>query len=96
MHSDHSTFRFRLVTTAVLCLLMLFVAPRVWAQATLENPRNDSCYSGIGVISGWKCEANGPLTVRFDGGNPLPLVYGSERGDTRSQCGIPATALCPS
>jgi hypothetical protein len=38
--------------------------------------------SGIGVISGWKCEAVGDITVSFDDGDPIPLVYGSARGDT--------------
>ena len=54
----------------------------VWA-ATLEIPGPGSTQSGIGVISGWKCEANGPLTVRFNGGGSIPLVYGSERSDVR-------------
>ena len=48
--------------------------------ATLEIPTPHTTLSGIGVISGWKGEA-GELTVRFDGGDPLPLVYGSERTD---------------
>ena len=52
MHSDCSTFRFRLTTTAVLCLLAFFAAPRVWARGTLENPAPDSFQSGIGLISG--------------------------------------------
>ena len=49
--------------------------------AMLGNPGEGGLYSGIGVISGWKCEANGPLTVRFNGGEPIPLVYGSQRPD---------------
>ena len=40
--------------------------------ATLEIPTPHTTLSGIGVISGWKCEA-GELTVRFDGGEPAPL-----------------------
>ena len=48
--------------------------------ATLEIPTPHTTLSGIGVISGWKCEA-GELTVRFNGGAPLPLVYGSKRKD---------------
>ena len=48
--------------------------------ATLDVPSPHTTLSGIGVIHGWKCEA-GELTVRFDGGDPLPLVYGSERQD---------------
>ena len=48
--------------------------------ATLEIPTPHTTVSGIGVISGWKCEA-GALTVRFDGGAPLPLLHGAERAD---------------
>ena len=55
--------------------------------AVLEIPAPNTTLSGIGVISGWKCEVNGPLTIRFDGGNAIPLVYGSERGDTRKPKG---------
>lgn len=55
--------------------------------AILEIPNHDSVMSGIGVISGWKCEAEGELTVQFDGGTPIPLLYGSERADTEPVCG---------
>ena len=54
--------------------------------AVLENPSPNSFSSGIGVISGWKCDA-GELTVRFDGGEPIPLAYLNERADTASVCG---------
>ena len=56
-------------------------------RATFENPPVGGLSSGIGVISGWRCEANGDLTVSFDGGDPIPVVYGSERPDTASVCG---------
>ena len=67
----------------------------------LGNPGAGRLYSGIGVISGWKCQANGKITVEFlntadervviRGGrisNPVPLVYGTERIDVRDngQC----------
>ena len=69
-------------------VLLLIVAGGLSAEAaTLENPGEGQVYSGIGIISGWKCEADGPLTARFNGGRPIPLVYGSERTDTRSVCG---------
>ena len=55
--------------------------------AMLEIPTPNTTHSGIGVISGWKCQANGPLTVRFDGGPALPLLHGSERTDTQGVCG---------
>ena len=63
----------------VLYLGVLAAAPS-WA-ALLENPGNGRLYSGIGGISGWKCEADGDLTVRFNGGESIPLVYGSQRPD---------------
>lgn len=55
--------------------------------ATLDVPAPNTTLSGIGVIHGWKCEANGELTIRFDGGEPLPLAYGNVRADTASVCG---------
>ena len=66
-----------------LCIAVVLWAPSLAAAAVLENPGNNQTYSGIGVISGWKCSTNGPLTVRFNGGAPVPLVYGSERPDVR-------------
>ena len=64
-------------------LLILIAVP---AQAAfLDIPGNGSTLSGIGVISGWKCEAKGDITVRFDEDERLTvaMVYGSERGDTK-------------
>ena len=57
--------------------------------AMLENPSDGASYSGIGVISGWKCEAEGSLTIVFnDDGQHIPLLYGTERTDVRAngQC----------
>ena len=62
-------------------LTIAVLAPSLAHAASLENPSGGLFYSGIGVISGWKCEANGELTVRFNGDEPIPLVYGSERPD---------------
>ena len=61
--------------------------------ATLENPGNGSFYSGIGVVSGWKCTANGPLTVRFNGGDPIALAYGNERTDVRDAGACPSAQV---
>lgn len=58
-----------------------------FAWAGLGNPADGGEYSGIGYISGWKCEANGALTARINGGNAIPLAYRNERPDTRSACG---------
>ena len=42
--------------------------------------------SGIGIVSGWKCFADG-ITVRFDGNAHISVAYGSERIDTLTSCG---------
>ncbi len=66
--------------------LVLLLSP-AWALANrLDIPGDGATVSGIGVISGWKCEAAGDITVRFDEGDHIPLVYGSSRGDT----GVPS------
>ena len=70
-----------IVTIAVMFLTS------VAHSATLEVPGPNSIQSGVQLISGWKCETNGPLTIRFDGGNAIPLLYGSERADTRKPQG---------
>ena len=57
-------------------------------RGSLENPGPGVTHSGIGVISGWKCSA-GELTVRFNGGAPIPLSYGSARADVRNAGACP-------
>lgn len=52
----------------------------------LESPKPGAMLSGLGFISGWKCDAE-HLTVRFNNGPAIPLLYGNERGDTRGVCG---------
>ena len=68
--------------------LVLLLSP-AWALAsTLEIPGNGATVSGIGVISGWKCEAEGDITVRFDDeGDHIPTLYEFPRGDTSGSCG---------
>ena len=61
-------------------IAVLVLATGMARAATLDIPTPHTTLSGIGVVSGWKCTA-GELTVRFDGGAPLPLVYGSARPD---------------
>ena len=64
-----------------LAVVGLLLTPFLsWAAATLENPGEGQVYSGIGVISGWKCHA-GALTIRFNDGPSLPLLHGAERRD---------------
>lgn len=62
-------------------LIVLVVMQSVAYAAALGIPAPRSILSGIGVISGWKCQVNGELTVRFNGGAPVPLLYGAQRPD---------------
>ena len=52
----------------------------------LEIPGNGATLSGIGVISGWKCEAEGDITIRLNDGAPIPATYGLPRADTSKAC----------
>ena len=54
-------------------------------QALLENPSQNSLQSGVGVISGWACEAE-EIIIELDG-TPLKAGYGTTREDTRGVCG---------
>ena len=62
----------------------LLMTSGVVSAARLGVPGPHTPVSGIGVISGWKCDA-GALTVRFDGGEPIPVLYGAERADVLNE-----------
>ena len=68
---------------AALSLAVLAAAPS-WA-AFLESPAPQAVVSGIGFISGWKCDASN-ITVRIDGGPALDMSMGVPRTDTSSSC----------
>jgi hypothetical protein len=56
------------------------------AAGSLENPQPGSIESGIGVISGWNCQATA-ITIQVDAATPVLAPYGSLRGDTSTICG---------
>ena len=66
-----------------LCGLVV-LTPALVHAAVLEIPGNGAKLSGIGVISGWKCEASGTITVRLNDGDPIPLPYRRERAESAS------------
>jgi lysophospholipase L1-like esterase len=77
-------FRSFLFVAFVLVLAPLHLA-RAQTQSNLENPPPNSFQSGIGVISGWVCDAQ-----RIDlelNGIRTQAAYGTARGDTISVCG---------
>ena len=51
----------------------------------LENPRAGAHQSGVGVISGWVCEAD-TVEIKING-VPYPVPYGTARLDTEGDCG---------
>ena len=58
--------------------------------SAVENPRPASFQSGLGVISGWVCEADG-VTIEIEKADgsvvELAAAYGTERADTAAVCG---------
>ena len=76
----------RTVTLMILTVAALLAYSLAYA-ASLDVPSNRDTLSGIGVIHGWKCEAEGAITIRFDGGVSIPATYGFPRGDTSQTCG---------
>ena len=66
-------------------------------QAWLENPAPGSFQSGLGVISGWVCEADTVELVFEPGGTADPLIFeagaGTERADTADRCGDTANGF---
>ena len=90
---DLYTFRYHwkgygMVVVGGVILLFLLSCGLASAQEVLENPQPDSFQSGIGVISGWACEAR-QIEVEFDNdaANRWPAGYGTRRADTRGRCG---------
>ena len=71
---------------AFLLLLSVVSVRPVWAQATLENPQPNSSQSGIGVISGWACDAN-RIEIIFNETDIWQAGYGTRRTDTQGVCG---------
>jgi hypothetical protein len=74
----------RVATLASLALLA--AAPAVFAQGMLGNPANLGQESGIGLVSGWHCDAS-VLEVQFDAYPPIEAAYGTSREDTVATCG---------
>ena len=52
----------------------------------LENPGPNSFQSGIGILSGWVCDAE-VVELEIDGGVPITAAYGTDRADTAAVCG---------
>ena len=71
--------------------LIIAVAAFAWAgsamgEGYLENPQEMGHESGIGVVSGFHCDAE-VIEVKFDDYDPIPAAHGTTRADTAELCG---------
>lgn len=83
--------RWRYYSTPILILLLILLAllaipPAARAQGMLGNPADLGEESGIGLVSGWHCDAT-LLEVQFDDYPPIEASYGTSRQDTLQTCG---------
>ena len=85
---------FKHVNFRAAVLSVAFLHSTVWAAATLENPTAGALKSGVGLISGWICEAD-RLEVSLDGGARLFVPYGSDRTNPARHCPSFCTAPPP-
>jgi len=69
-----------------VCALLVGFTTAALAQGTLENPQPAGFESGIGLVSGWHCNA-GQIQVQFDDRALVQAAYGTSRGDTAGVCG---------
>jgi hypothetical protein len=84
MHHTRLTIR---VATGITALIVSFATPAsLSAQGVLENPQTGSFHSGLGVVSGWVCNAD-RVDLIIDEGATLQVAYGTDRGDTQAKCG---------
>ncbi len=70
----------------LLLVLCVGVTASLSHAAVLESPASGANLSGLGFISGWKCEA-GDITARINAGEPVPTAEEQPRADTRGVCG---------
>ena len=57
-----------------------------FVTGVVENPAPASFQSGIGVISGWVCDAE-TVEIVLNAGPPVLAAYGTNRADTMATCG---------
>jgi hypothetical protein len=73
---------------ALLAIVLLAASTVIQAgvSGSLDNPVDDSTQSGIGIMTGWVCNAN-EVTVVIDNGPHEPTAYGNSRKDAAKVCG---------
>ena len=76
----------KILIGALFAAPMLFFSAILIAQGSLENPQNGSFQSGIGIFSGWYCDAD-VIEIVVDDRPAKQAAYGTPRRDTESVCG---------
>ena len=55
----------------IMSALFTLAVPAIsQAQGNLEIPQNGSVQSGVGIVSGWYCDAD-RIEIAFDGGDRI-------------------------
>ena len=72
--------------TLITASLLLNSNPASAQDGALENPAAGSTQSGIGMFSGWHCDAEN-IHIELADGSQVLAAYGTGRGDTASICG---------
>jgi len=70
----------------LLTIILLTSISAVSAQGVLENPQPGSVESGVGLLSGWYCDAT-TIDLVIDARPPKMAAYGTSRRDTETICG---------
>ena len=77
----------RLCCSLVVASSLVHVANAWEPTGFLENPRNGSSQSGIGMVTGWVCDALVVDVEINDSPYTHLAAYGTERPDTEKTCG---------
>ena len=77
----------RMTVVFKLALAGLVLGVAVAQAAVLESPARGAVLSGLGFISGWKCDASNITVVIDENGEHLSVAMHQERGDLRRVCG---------
>lgn len=89
VHSRSEDAAFSRLVRRALVLMLFCCCGTALAQDTeglLGNPANGGYESGIGLVSGFHCDAE-TIEVQFDDGMLMEASYGTDRLDTEGVCG---------
>ena len=73
-------------TNILLIAVWLFWGATALAEGNLENPAANANQSGVGLISGWFCDAE-TIEIVIDERPAKTVAYGTNRPDTEAACG---------